>query len=201
MDKLNVRSGRFDQRALQQHGEAKCEFWTFRPASVSHSHPMNLLVPFALFHLVHSAHQQLKSGLLLTSDRDVAQLVRASDRHAADADSIPRCGKGLFSHSQLSVQTLLRVYANPRVQLHALTSVRTMCRPCQSSVDYGNTKTPSMNSRLGSATLSQLAFPGEKQPEFPMGGIPVGQYSCKKKKSNSSKQIYNVTSGKLLDRA
>ena len=44
---------------------------------------------------------------------------------------------------------------------------------------YGNTKTPSRHSRSGSATLSQLAFPGEKQPEFPMGEIPVGHYSCK----------------------
>ena len=33
---------------------------------------------------------------------DVAQLVRASDRHAADAGSIPRCGKG-FSSRQLYV--------------------------------------------------------------------------------------------------
>ena len=39
---------------------------------------------------------------------NVAQLVRASDRHAAGAGSIPRCGKGFFSQSQLSVQTLLR---------------------------------------------------------------------------------------------
>ena len=31
--------------------------------------------------------------------RDVAQLVRASDRHAADAGSIPRCGKGFSSYS------------------------------------------------------------------------------------------------------
>ena len=35
-----------------------------------------------------------------------------------------------------------------------------------------------MHSRLGSATLSQLAFPGESKPEFPMGGIPLGQYIC-----------------------
>ena len=47
-------------------------------------------------------------------------------------------------------------------------------------MDYGNTQTPSRHSRLGSATLSQLAFPGEKQPEFPIGEIPLGQYSCKK---------------------
>ena len=40
---------------------------------------------------------------------DVAQLVRASDRHAADAGSTLRCGKKFFfSQSQLSVQTLLR---------------------------------------------------------------------------------------------
>ena len=34
-------------------------------------------------------------------------------------------------------------------------------------VDYDNTKTPSMHSRLGSATVSQLAFPGEGYPNFP----------------------------------
>ena len=56
----------------------------------------------------------------------VTQLVRASDRHAADAGSIPRCGKGFFSPSQLSVQTLLRVSVHPRVQSYALTSVRTL---------------------------------------------------------------------------
>ena len=57
---------------------------------------------------------------------DVAQLVEASDRHAADAGSIPRCGKGFFSQSQLSVQTLLRVSLHPRVQSHALTAVHTL---------------------------------------------------------------------------
>ena len=51
----------------------------------------------------------------------VAQLVRASDRHAADAGSIPRCGKGFFSQSQLSVQTFLWCPYTParnRVHLH-----------------------------------------------------------------------------------
>ena len=57
---------------------------------------------------------------------DVAQLVRASDRHATDAGSIPRCGKGFFSQSHLSVQTLLRVSLHPRVQSHALTYVCTL---------------------------------------------------------------------------
>ena len=39
--------------------------------------------------------------------------------------------------------------------------------PCQKSMDYGNTRTPSMHPWLGSATLSQLAFPGEGNPNFP----------------------------------
>ena len=38
--------------------------------------------------------------------------------------------------------------------------------PHQSSVDYENIKTPSMHRRLGSATLSQLAFPWESNPNF-----------------------------------
>ena len=57
---------------------------------------------------------------------DVARLVRVSDRVAADAGSIPRCGKVFFSQRQLSVQTLLRVFVHPRVQSHALTSARTL---------------------------------------------------------------------------
>ena len=34
-------------------------------------------------------------------------------------------------------------------------------------MDYGNTKTPSMHRRLGSATLSQQDFPGENNPNIP----------------------------------
>ena len=34
-------------------------------------------------------------------------------------------------------------------------------------MDYGNTQAPSMHHRLGSATLSELAFPGESNPNFP----------------------------------
>ena len=55
---------------------------------------------------------------------DVAQLVRASDRHTADAVSIPRCGKGFFSQSQLSMQTVLRRPYTPvcnRMHLHLCT--------------------------------------------------------------------------------
>ena len=41
-------------------------------------------------------------------------------------------------------------------------------------MDYGNTKTPSMHRRLGSATLSQLAFPGEGNPISPWGKNVIG---------------------------
>ena len=40
-------------------------------------------------------------------------LGRASNWHAADAGLIPRCGKGFFSQSQLSVQALLRCPYTP----------------------------------------------------------------------------------------
>ena len=60
--------------------------------------------------------------VLMFDDRgDVAHLVRATERHAANAGSIPQCGKGFFSQSELSVQTLLRCPYTPvrnRMHLH-----------------------------------------------------------------------------------
>ena len=53
---------------------------------------------------------------------DVAQLVRASDRHAPYPGLIPRCGKGFFSQSTFSEAPFTCV-CTPRVQSHALTSV------------------------------------------------------------------------------
>ena len=89
---------------------------------------------------------------------------RSSDRHAAEARSVPRCGKGFFSQSQLSVQTFLQCSHTPvcnRMHSH-LCALERSSGPHQSSMDYGNTKTASIHRKLGSATLSQLAFPGEK---------------------------------------
>ena len=55
----------------------------------------------------------------------------ASDRHAANAGSIPWCGKGFFSQSQLSVQILFLCPPPPPrgVQSHTLTYVRTLKIP------------------------------------------------------------------------
>ena len=80
-----------------------------------------------------------------------------------------------FPESAFSADSLSGVRTSPRVLSHAFTSMRTIKILLsmsefggQSSVDYGNTKTLSMHRRLGSATLSQLAFPGLEQLEFPM---------------------------------
>ena len=43
----------------------------------------------------------------------------------------------------------------------------------KSSVDYGSIKTTSMHRRLDGATLSQIAFPGESDPNSPLGEIPM----------------------------
>ena len=78
--------------------------------------------------------------------------------------------QGIFLPESTFSADSLTVSVHLRVQKHALTYVHTLkirCS-CQSSVDYGNTKTPSMHSKLSSATLSQLAFPGGKSnPNFP----------------------------------
>ena len=107
---------------------------------------------------------------------------RASDRHAADAESIPRCGKGFFSQSQLSVKTLLRC---PRVQSQVLTSVRTLKIPLSMSrVRWTMTELNQPACTVGRVCDSVAAgFPRGKQPDFAIGDIPTGQYSCKKKLS------------------
>ena len=61
------------------------------------------------------------------------------------------------------------------MQLYALTSV---CTPCQSSV--GNTKIPSMHLKLGSVTLSQLAFLRESNLYFPWGKSQLDDTVVKK---------------------
>ena len=90
------------------------------------------------------------------------------DQQATDAGSIP--GKGFSSESQLSVQTLSHVSIHLCVRSRVLTSVRMLKihGPCQSLVDYRQTKTPSMHGRLGNMALeSQLASSDKSNPNFP----------------------------------
>ena len=58
--------------------------------------------------------------------RDIAQMVGASDRHAADSGLIPRCGKVIFFPESTFSADSLSVSVHPHVQSHALTSVRTI---------------------------------------------------------------------------
>ena len=95
---------------------------------------------------------------------------RASDRHVANAGSILRCGKGFFpTDSTLSADSRGCICTTPCpvACINIFVYGKKSCSPCQSSVDYGNTKTPRMHRRLGSGTTSQLAFPGESSPNFP----------------------------------
>ena len=73
---------------------------------------------------------------------DIALLIEHRKRHTADASSIPRCGNGFLSQSQLSVQTLFRCPHPPVRNRNAITSVRTIkiLKSMSESVDYGNTK-------------------------------------------------------------
>ena len=50
----------------------------------------------------------------------------------------------------------------------------------KSSVDYGNTKTPTMHHRFGSVTVT-AGFPQRRQPEFPMGEIQLLRKKRKKR--------------------
>ena len=59
-------------------------------------------------------HSWRKGGGVKSWGGDVAPLVRASDRHPADAGSIPRCGRGFFSQgSTFSADFLTCVRAPP----------------------------------------------------------------------------------------
>ena len=52
--------------------------------------------------------------IIITHGAGISSIGEASDWHAAEAVSIPWCGKGFFWQSQLSVQTLLRRPYSPR---------------------------------------------------------------------------------------
>ena len=129
-------------------------------------------------------------------------MVRASDRHAADAGSIPWCGKGFFSQSQVSVHTLLRVSVHPRVQSHALASVCIL--KILSSMSEFDGLWKHLNTQhsqwVGWSDSVAADFSRGKLPQFPMAEIQMGQYSrkiyCKVKRNYSYSPVSAV--GNLL---
>ena len=125
--------------------------------------------------------------ILASKGWDVAQLVRASDRHAADAGSIPRCGKEFFSQSTFSADSLTCVRTptcaitctnicahikDPVVRVRVQWIMETLKHPACT------VRKSSMHGKLGSTTVT-TGFPQGKPLEFPIGGIPIGQHSCK----------------------
>ena len=112
------------------------------------------------FRIVSFTEHSLKPGWGCSS------VGRALDRHGADAGSIPRCGKGFFSPSQLSVLTLHGVRTPPC----AIACIY-ICAHVKDLVVY-------VRVRWIMETLKHPAC----TVEHSMGEIPMGQYSCKKKK-------------------
>ena len=114
---------------------------------------------------------------------DVAQLVEYRTGTLPTQVRFPGAARHFFSRSPLSVQTALRCLYTPvcnRMHLHLCARYRSRS-PCQSSVDYGNTKTPSMHRRLGSATPYRWLSPG-KATRISRRRIPKGTIQLKKKK-------------------
>ena len=116
------------------------------------------------------------------------ELVKRRTGTPLDTGLIPRCGKGVVSQSQLSVQTLLRcpytpVCAIECIKLRMCARTRS-CSPCQNSVVYGNTKTTSMHRRLGSETLPHWAFHG-KATRISYGRNPNETIHCTNKKNKT----------------
>ena len=64
-------------------------------------------------------------------------------------------------------------------------------------MDYANTKTPSMHRRLGSATLSHLAFPGESNQNFLWEKSQRDDTVVKKKKKKSDYYLKKANRGKF----
>ena len=115
---------------------------------------------------------------------DVAQLVRASDHHAADKGSIPWCCKGFFfpgsifsADSFTCVRTPLCAIACINIGVHVKDPVvHVRLRWIMETLTHSEC-TVGWGARLCRSWLS----PGKKTTtEFPMGEIQMGQCSCKK---------------------
>ena len=113
---------------------------------------------------------------------------RASDRHAADAGSIPQCCRGFFSQRQLSVLTLLCcAYTKCAV------TCMNICAHVKDPVVHIRVRWIVETLKYPAFTLDWIArlcpswlFRGEATQIF-HGEIPSGQYSCKKLKKKRKK--------------
>ena len=100
---------------------------------------------------------------------------RTSDRKArsnTDAGSSPRCGKGIFAQSRLSVQSLLRCLYIPLVQSHASMSVLMLKSPTPAAIPlFGRPKILHTHTLVGVGSAAPVAadvpYPGRRPESFP----------------------------------
>ena len=143
----------------------------------------------------HKCRTDLVNSITWPGDGDVAQLAEHWTDTLQTLVRFPGAARD-FSPSQLSVQTPLRCLHTPWVQSCALTSVHTLL------VDYGSPKSPSMHCALNSVTLSQLAFPGESNPNFcgrnPIGTIWPRKCACWNMHYQSCRHYHRISTAHLF---
>ena len=108
---------------------------------------------------------------------------RASDRHAADAGSIPRCGQRFFSPR---VNFQCRLSYGVRTPPCAIACIN-ICAHVNDPVVHIRVRWIMETLKHPACTVGKVArfccswlSSGKTQPEFPIGEIPLGQYRCKK---------------------
>ena len=109
---ISVKSGLFQWSYHSWSSVSSLVCFIYRP---SHDHQcqvwcVSLVVPLITIIMVSGT---TLIHWLLPSWWRCSSVDIASDWHIADAGSIPQCSKGFFSHSQLSVQTLLQCLYTP----------------------------------------------------------------------------------------
>ena len=124
--------------------------------------------------------------------RGCSSVGRASDRHAADAGSIPRCGKGFFFQINFQCRLSYGVRTLPRsiACINFCAFVKDLVVYVRVRWIMETLKHPACN--VGWVRDSIAAgFPQGRQPEFPMEEIPFGQYSYKKLKKKKKVVIFS----------
>ena len=127
----------------------------------------------------------LKQTLKQMTGRGCSSVGTAWDWHATDTGLIPLCGVRFSPQSQLSVPGSLWCVCRSLYATACMNICAHVKNLSQSLVDYGNAKTPSTHCRLGSATLLQLAFPRESNPNFLWEKSNRDNTVVKKKKKKS----------------
>ena len=99
---------------------------------------------------------------------------RAPDRHSADAGSIPRYGKGFISEGQLLVQALLRCPYTPPCAIACIS----ICVHVRDPVVHVSLRWIIRTLTHPTCTVGLVArpaagFPGESNPNFPVGKIQL----------------------------